>query len=128
MRGLEVEHFGIGACGNFQEGKDFLSLHGLARFAVAVIDGHDIHALGRVNFMAQSARKVAAVLVHHCNRQVLRLSFMHERQKEDIAEEDARREQNQVARALFNQPQLPTEAVPQMFHDAMNMMNGTNVL
>jgi hypothetical protein len=53
---------------------------------------------------------------------------MHERQKEDIAEEDARREQNQVARALFNQPQLPTEAVPQMFPDAMNIMNGTNVL
>ena len=96
MWASERQQLVVGAFGYFEESVYLLPLHGLAGFGMAAIHRHYPYTLRSINLMAESPRKIAAILIHYGNGQSLRLPLIHQREEKNVAEHHTQRGQNQI--------------------------------
>ena len=115
--GVELQQFVVGASRYLVECEYLAPLHRLSGLCVVVVHGGYGHTLRGLQFVAQAAREVAVVEVHHSYVQLLRLPLLRHGGEEDKRQRYGQRQDDQIARTMPNPPQLPICYSPhRLFH------------
>ena len=96
MRCVELEKFVVSVGRDFVEGDNLAALHGFSGFGMVVVYGFDMNTLGGIEFMAETAREVAVVHIHHTYRHPLRQPFLQHGGKKDEGKDDTEGEDDEV--------------------------------
>lgn len=97
MRRVELEKFVVSVGRDFVEGENLTSLHGFSGLGMVVVDGFDMNTLGGIEFVAETAREVAVVHIHHTYRHPLWQPFLHHSGEKDEGKDDTEGEDDEVA-------------------------------